>query len=34
METLGFIGMLTTLAIVAYVAYTMSKPHSLRTHTK
>jgi len=29
METLGFLGMIATLMIVAYVAYIMSKPHSI-----
>ncbi len=29
MEILGFIGMLSSLAIVGYVAYIMSKSHTL-----
>ncbi len=28
MEILGFIGMLATLGVVAYLAYIMSKPHT------
>ncbi len=31
METLGFLGMLSTLVVVAYLVYIMSKPHKMHS---